>query len=250
MQSGNERGKMPALSLPIPHAMKTITLWDLPTRIFHWTLLACVAGAFATGLTGGGLMDWHGRLGYVVAGLLAFRLVWGLVGATHSRFLTFLPSPSSVIAYLRGRWNGVGHNPLGAFSVFGMLAVLLFQVGTGLFANDDIAFTGPYNILVSKDFETLATSLHKTNVWLIGLLVATHIGAIAFYKLVKKDDLIRPMLDGRKSVPEAVPDPQPGRPAAFVIALAVAAVVGWLAAGGIAKHLAPPPPPPAETPNW
>ena len=230
--------------------MKTITVWDLPTRIFHWALLACVAGAFATGLVGGGLMDWHGRLGYAIAGLLAFRLAWGLVGATHSRFLSFFPRPSSVVAYLQGRWNGVGHNPLGAFSVFGMLAVLLFQIATGLISNDDIAFTGPYNILVSKDLETLATSLHKTNVWLIGFLVLTHVGAIAFYKLVKKDDLIRPMLDGRKEVPESVPDPRPGKPAAFVLAAAFACAVGWLAAGGIVKHLAPPPPPPAETPNW
>ena len=230
--------------------MKTITLWDLPTRIFHWTLVAAVAGSVATGLIGGGLMEWHGRLGFLVAALLGFRLVWGIAGATHSRFLSFLPWPGSVIDYLKGRWQGVGHNPLGAFSVFGMLAVLGFQIGSGLFANDDIAFKGPYNILVGSNWESLATSLHKDNAWLIGLLVAMHLSAIAFYRFVKKDNLVKPMIDGRKEVPESVPDPRPGRPVALVVALVFAAAVGWLASGEIAKHLAPPPPPPVETPNW
>ena len=65
------------MSLPTPSAdLAPVRVWDLPTRIFHWSLLACVAGAFATGLVGGGLMNWHGRLGYAIAGLLAFRLVW------------------------------------------------------------------------------------------------------------------------------------------------------------------------------
>lgn len=230
--------------------MKTITLWDLPTRLFHWTLVLAVAGSIATGLVGGGLMAWHGRLGFLVAALLGFRLVWGIVGATHSRFMTFLPWPKTVIDYLKGHWQGVGHNPLGAFSVFAMLGVLAFQVFSGLFANDDIAFKGPYNILVGSELESLATSLHKANAWLIGFLVAMHLSAIAFYRFAKKDNLIKPMVDGLKEVPESLPDPRPGRPAALVAALAVALAVGWLASGGIARHLAPPPPPPADTPNW
>lgn len=230
--------------------MKTIALWDLPTRLFHWTLVAAVLGSAATGLIGGNLMVWHGRLGFLVAALLGFRLVWGLAGGTHARFLSFLPWPRQVIDYLKGRWQGVGHNPLGAFSVFGLLAVLAFQVGSGLFSNDDIAFRGPYAVLVSSDMELLATSLHKTNAWLLGFLVAMHLSAIAFYHFIKKDKLIKPMIDGRKEVPDHTPEPRPGKPLALVIALLVAVGFGWLASGGVAQALAPPPPPKVETPNW
>ena len=230
--------------------MKTILLWDAPTRLFHWTLVACVAGAMATGLIGGNWMEWHGRLGFVIAGLLAFRLIWGFAGHATARFCQFVRGPGAVIAYLQGRWQGIGHNPIGAFSVLGMLAVLSFQITSGLVANDDIAFVGPYNILVSKELETLMTGLHKKNFWLIALLIAAHFGAIAFYKLVKKDNLITPMLNGQKEVPTETPEPRPAHPVALLIAVAFALTVGWLAAGGIADRLAPPPPTPAATPTW
>ena len=234
--------------------MKTIKLWDAPLRIFHWSLAALVVAAFITGLTGGGLMEWHGRIGAAIAALLGFRLVWGIVGSTYARFTSFIKGPATIVQYLRGNWRGVGHNPLGALSVVGMLGVLALQVLTGLPSYDDIAFRGPYNVLVSQDTELLVIDLHKKIIWLVGLLVVLHLSAIVFYSRVKGENLVRPMIRGTKEVPpadaDAVESARGGGLVALVIALLFALLVGWTALGGPVKYLAPPPPPPAETPNW
>ena len=235
--------------------MTKIRLWDAPLRVFHWSLVALVLSAFATGLIGGGLMDWHGRMGALILALLGFRLVWGVVGSTYARFAHFIKGPGTILAYLKGQWHGIGHNPLGALSVLGMLGVLLLQAVTGLMANDDIAFQGPYNILVSKETEALAVYIHKHLFWLVGLLVALHLGAIVFYSRVKGDNLVKPMIYGDKDVADTPGQPVPpnaqgGGPIALVIALLFALLVGWVAWGGPVKYLAPPPPPAADTPNW
>lgn len=189
--------------------MNEVRVWDLPTRLFHWSLAACVIGLVITGNIGGNAMVWHGRLGYAVLTLLLFRLVWGLVGGHWSRFSSFLYSPASVMAYLRGQRrpeHGVGHNPLGMLSVLGLLLILLAQVASGLFADDEIAFTGPLTGLVSGHWVSLATGYHKEIGKLILLaLVALHLTAIAFYKLVRKQNLVRPMITGDKAVPADLP---------------------------------------------
>lgn len=104
--------------------MQRIQLWDLPTRLFHWSLALLVFGAILTGKIGGGAMVWHGRIGIALVGLLVFRLIWGFVGWTYARFAQFMPTPASLSAYLRGQWRGLGHNPFGAISVLGLLALL------------------------------------------------------------------------------------------------------------------------------
>ena len=81
----------------------TTRVWDLPTRLFHWSLTACVAGLAVTGYIGGGTMSWHARIGYAVLTLLLFRLLWGVVGGHWSRFSSFVYSPRSMVAYLRGQ---------------------------------------------------------------------------------------------------------------------------------------------------
>lgn len=232
--------------------MKTIRIrvWDLPTRLFHWLLLALVASAFVTGFVGGNLIVWHGRLGVAIAGLLAFRLVWGVVGSTYARFANFVPGPRRIAAYLRGQWQGVGHNPLGALSVLGLLAVLIFQVVSGLVANDDIAFEGPLFALVSKDTSDWLSGLHRQSMWVVLGLVVLHVAAILYYAHVKKDNLVKPMITGVKEMREAEGDhAQGGGVLALVLALGVSAAVVWAASGGA---LPPPPPPaPAEaTPAW
>ena len=139
--------------------MHTVRVWDLPTRLFHWALVVCVIGQIITANVGGNWMNWHLRLGYTVLTLLLFRLVWGFVGGHWSRFSSFLYAPSTVLNYLRGQArpeHRVGHNPLGAFSVFALLAILLLQVGSGLFSDDEIAFTGPLVSLVSGEAVSLA----------------------------------------------------------------------------------------------
>jgi len=219
--------------------MHKVRVWDLPTRLFHWALAASVVGLVITGNIGGNWMPWHGRLGYAVLTLLLFRLVWGFVGGHWSRFSSFAYGPASILAYLRGQGRpeqGVGHNPLGMLSVLALLLILFAQVASGLFADDEIAFTGPLAGLVSGDWVGLATSYHKQvgKVVLLALL-ALHLLAIAFYKLVKKQNLVRPMIEGDKHMPEPVQasaDTAGQRWLALVVVLLCAAAVYGLVSLG------------------
>lgn len=238
------------IALPSAKRPEGTRVWDLPTRLFHWTLVALVVTCFTTGWIGGNGMVWHGRAGIGIVGLVAFRLVWGFVGSTYARFLTFVPGPGAILDYLKGRWCGAGHNPLGALSVLGLLGVLGFQSVSGLFGNDDIAFNGPLYVLVSKDTSDWIVSWHRQVSWLLLALIVLHLGAISFYRLVKKDDLITPMINGRKTFCEACPvkHAEGGGLRAFLLALAVGVFAAWAASGGFNP---PPPPPPAnQGPAW
>ena len=147
-------------SLDDASAIRT-RVWDLPTRVFHWALTVAVIGQIATGF--GGVMEWHFRIGYTVLSLLLFRLIWGFVGGRWSRFAAFIYSPGSVMNYLRGRAHPdhlIGHTPLGAFSVFALLAILALQVATGLVADDEIMSSGPLTRFVSGATVSLATAWH------------------------------------------------------------------------------------------
>lgn len=223
---------------------RKIRVWDLPTRLFHWLLVVLVVAAYASGQIGGGLIEWHGRIGIAITGLLAFRVVWGIVGSTYARFADFVPSPSRLATYLRGQWSRPGHNPLGALSVFALLAIMIFQAVSGLFANDEIAFSGPLRDLVGAATSDRLSTLHRQNYWVIIALVALHVGAVLFYALVKKDDLLRPMITGVKEVADPAHEPaRGGGTVAFIIALAVTAAVLYVATGSFIEP--PPPPPPA-----
>ena len=214
--------------------MNTVRIWDLPTRLFHWALAACVVALVITAKVGGDAMNWHIRLGYAVFGLLLFRLMWGLVGGRWSRFASFVPTPGRLARYLAGQAtpeDTAGHTPLGALSVFALLAILSLQVGTGLFADDEIAFTGPLTALVSGSTVSSATAWHKG--WgqygVIGL-VALHLVAIAVYQL-KRKNLVRPMLLGDKQLPQALPgsrDTVGTRLLALVLLALAAGVVAWV----------------------
>ena len=215
----------------------TVRVWDLPTRSFHWVLATCVLASIASAWIGGNAMVWHFRLGYVVFTLLAFRLVWGLVGGHWSRFVNFIYAPASIVRYLRGESRAdehheVGHNPLGAFSVFGVLALLAFQVGTGLFADDEISNTGPLIKFVSGATSLAMTKWHKGyGQWLIIALIVLHVAAILYYLLAKKRNLVKPMVTGDKqlvaSAPHAV-DNTRSRTLAAVLLAVCAALVGWV----------------------
>ena len=153
-------------------------------------------------------MVWHFRLGFCVLTLLLFRIVWGLIGGRWSRFTSFIYAPSTVVAYLGGRGkpeHSVGHNPLGAGSVFAMLFFLLAQVGTGLFADDDISNSGPLSKFISNARVAALTAYHKNyGKYILIALVVLHIGAILFYLVKKKENLIKPMLQGDKEMTVAV----------------------------------------------
>ena len=218
-----------------------VRVWDLPTRLFHWVLAFCVIFSVVSAQIGGNAMAWHFRSGYVVFTLLAFRLLWGLIGGRWSRFASFVYAPSTIVRYLRGKHRAgehldVGHNPLGAFSVFGLLALLVLQVATGLFADDEIANTGPLIKFVSGSTSLALTKWHKLfGQWLIITLVVLHVAAIVYYRTRKKVDLIGPMIHGDKAlvgdVPAAV-DSGRTRLLALVLVALCAGLVTWVIALG------------------
>ncbi|TXL68708.1 cytochrome b/b6 domain-containing protein [Zeimonas arvi] len=182
---------------------ETIRVWDLPTRLFHWGLAACVIGSLVTINLGGNAVAWHFRFGYAILTLLIFRLAWGFVGPRYARFASFPPNPMAALRYLRGPVQGaLGHSPLGALSVYALLLSLGFQACTGLFANDAIMWDGPLRNTVSNATSDWLTSLHKTNRYVLLGLIALHLGAIAYYTLFKRKPLVRPMITG-----DALPPP-------------------------------------------
>jgi cytochrome b len=215
-----------------------VRVWDLPTRLFHWALVLLIVGLAVSGHRGGDAMDWHARLGYAVLALLLFRIVWGFVGGRWSRFRAFAFSPRDIFEHLRG--NGVpdrlvGHNPLGAASIFAMLLFLLMQVGTGLVADDEIAFTGPLNRFVESAQGLAATSYHKrVGQWVLAALIVLHVAAVVFYLFRKKDNLVRPMIVGDKELPSTTPPSRDDLP----IRLGALAVLG-VCAGVVALIVQP-----------
>ena len=229
---------------------RKILIWDLPTRLFHWLLVLAIVALVVTGKAGGSWMEWHGRLGLLVLGLLVFRLLWGVMGSTYARFAGFFPTPAKVAAYLRGQWHAPGHNPLGACSVLALLAVPLFQALTGLVANDDIAFVGPLYDLVGRDLSNLATRWHLLAVNVLLALVALHVAAILFYAHIKKDNLVKPMVTGYKDLApgETGVSATGGGIAAFIVALIVALGAVYAASG--AWYSAPQAPVAQTTPTW
>ncbi len=225
----------------LPATPQPIRVWDLPTRLFHWLLALSIIGLVVTGQVGGSLIVWHFRLGYLVMGLLIFRLLWGFVGGRWSRFASFVYAPGTVLRYVRGgsqpgEHHEVGHNPLGAFSVFALLLLLAVQVGTGLIADDEIANTGPLNRFVATATGIAATGWHsELGKTIIIVLVLLHVAAIVFYKVKKRVDLVGPMLRGDKLLPPGTPasaDNVATRSIAVVIAAFAAAVVAWVVSLG------------------
>jgi cytochrome b len=211
----------------------TVRVWDLPVRLFHWTLLALVVFSVATAYAGGSWMDWHMRSGYTVLALLAFRIAWGVVGTRHARFANFVRGPAAIGAYLRSLGGGahpvsIGHNPLGALSVLALLAVVLVQVGTGLFANDDILTEGPLAKLVSKAASDQATTVHYWNQWVLYALVTMHVLAVLVHRVRFGDDLVGPMVAGVKRLPPRFAGEDAGA-TPWVRAIVVAALAAALA---------------------
>jgi cytochrome b len=229
---------------------RSIPVWDLPTRLFHWLLLLLMIGAIVSIKIGGNAIEWHGRFGHMIFGLIVFRLVWGVVGGSTARFSHFVRGPSAICAYLRGQWRGIGHNPLGALSVLGLIGVVAFQAITGLFTTDDIAFNGPLAPLVDADMRGQITSWHRLGEWAIYALVGLHVAAVMFYTHVKKDNLVKPMITGRKTgAPADVEGLRPAGWLALVIAVVITGAALWATSGAL-NPPPPPPPPAAMTPAW
>jgi cytochrome b len=181
----------------------TVRVWDLPVRLFHWALVLLVPALWATHEWE--MMDTHILLGEIMLGLLLWRLLWGMLGSSTARFSAFVRGPGAVLRYLTGKGGrSFGHNPLGGWSVVAMLLLLLTQVGLGLFAIDEDALDGgPLSHLVSYETARTLAHRHETVFWILVGLIALHVLAILYYLLVKRDDLVTPMVTGRREAVDA-----------------------------------------------
>ena len=209
-------------------------VWDLPTRLFHWAVVVLVFTSWLTQEEG--WMGWHFTSGYALLTLLLFRLAWGVLGSETARFGQFLRPPWHALAHLRELHrrepdHQVGHNPAGGWMVVALLALLGFQIGTGLCANDQVETYGPFANALGQSLSDRISSLHALGFTLIEIAVALHVAAIAAYTVLKRHDLVRPMITGTKRLPPGVTPPRlvsPWRAAALLAAAAllVAFVIG------------------------
>lgn len=213
-------------------ALKKVRVWDLPTRLFHWSLVILFITSWISAEIGGTAMQYHFWSGYAILTLILFRILWGLFGSETARFAHFLRSPLAAWQYARGFFKPVyaatlGHNALGAWSVLAMLAFLLAQASTGLFANDDISTEGPLYKLVSKDTSDLLTRIHHLSFNVLLVLAGIHIVAIVLYRVLHRENLLKPMLTGDKAVAPATPAPRLLSPWRALPWLAIAAAIVW-----------------------
>lgn len=208
-------------------------IWDLPVRVMHWSLVLAVAGAWATQEIEGDWFEYHVWCGYAVLVIATTRIVWGFVGTRHARFASFLRGPGAVAGYVRGMFGRdaprfAGHNPLGALMVLALLAMLVVQAVTGLFANDQIMASGPLYGYVSGSTSDELTSLHKKLFDVLLAAIALHVAAAFFYLLVKRENLILPMLVGTKPGDAIAPEERISSSRLGLWALIVAALGGLL----------------------
>jgi cytochrome b len=185
------------------HRPMAILVWDLPTRLFHWLLVILLAASFVTAKVGGNAMQYHEWSGIIILVLLVFRTIWGFVGSQPSRFRDFVKGPAEVWRYATALAKGsslrhLGHNPLGGWSVLAILLLLFLQTCLGLFANDDILTEGPLYLWVSKPMSDRLTKIHSLNQYAIMGLVAVHLMAVAFHFIIKRENLLKPMITGIK----------------------------------------------------
>lgn len=193
-------------------SVAAVKLWDLPVRLVHWAIVLLLAGLWWSAEEGD--LTLHKQLGMMMLILIVFRLLWGLIGSSSARFAGFLRGPRAVIGYARGLFGRagepvVGHNPLGGWSAMILLALLAFQVGLGLIAQDtDGLESGPLNHLVDYDTAEWARETHELIFNLLLGLSVLHVLAIAFYLIFKRDNLISPMLTGKRRFTSAVAAPK------------------------------------------
>ncbi|MCF7528788.1 cytochrome b/b6 domain-containing protein [Neisseria lisongii] len=210
-----------------------IKIWDVPTRLFHWLLVAAIAFMWFSAKTGGSLLAWHLRCGLLILGLLIFRLCWGLWGSDSARFTQFVRGPKQILRYLKGEQpEPAGHNPLGSLMVVALLLAVAFQVLTGLFSPDSNTFiyNGYLNAWVDSATGDKLHTLHLAFFNGLLALIAVHIAAILVYKFLKKHDLIRPMITGWREWSGNVPPLKFAGAGKLAAALLIAAAMVWAVA--------------------
>lgn len=186
---------MSAPNEPAGEAPVMQLIWDLPTRVFHWLLAACVLGAWLTAESERSRMV-HFALGYSAGLLVAWRLVWGFVGSRYARFSDFVRSPSAAVGYLRGylpqarragqtQTHYLGHNPAGGWAVLALLTVVALAVATGYVSYQD-------------DSADLWSGMHELLGNGIIVLVGLHVAAVVVTGVLHRENLVRAMVNGYK----------------------------------------------------
>jgi len=227
-------------------SQEKIRIWDLPVRLFHWTLVVLMVVSYVTAQVGGDWMKLHFWSGYTILTLLLFRIVWGFVGSTTARFTHFVKGPVAAIEHLKelaatDRPRDIGHNPLGGAMVLALLAGVLLQVIAGLFSadTDEGTVSGPLANLAPDKWVDRATAFHHFWVNILLVLVALHVLAALIYLVWKRQNLIGAMFTGHKPLDDVVEPGEP-RPAlsfasgrvAIVLLIASAVVVYCIVRAG------------------
>ncbi len=206
-------------------------VWDAPTRLFHWAVVALIVFSYISAQ-----LEWsqlHFLSGYTMLTLLLFRLVWGVVGSETSRFRNFLRSPVAGLRHLaqfagpRAPDTEIGHNAAGGWMVLFLLAVLLFQVGTGLFAGYDKGPLGQLGHHLSIAGGIWSASAHRLSFWVIAGLSALHVVVIGAYAVIKRHNLVGPMITGKKRLPATMRQPRFASPWLAGAILCGSAAVVW-----------------------
>ena len=214
--------------------MQKSWIWDVPTRLFHWSIVGLLV--FSWWSAENAEMQWHYYSGLTVCALLIFRLLWGVFGTSTARFGQFVKGVGPVVAYLKNEpgTSAVGHNPLGGWAVIAMLAALVTQVVTGLFAVDvDGLESGPLSYMVEFEQGRLMANIHELSFNLLLVLIAIHIGAILFYLLIRKSNLVIPMITGTRMAADG--EGAVRVPAwRLIIAIAIAVGATWWISKGLA----------------
>ncbi len=216
-----------------PSGARAVTVWDLPLRLFHWSLLLLFVIAYATG-NRERYYGLHQAAGFALLGLLAFRLFWGFLGNRAARFSGFLRGPRAVSDHVRELLHGrveraAGHNPLGGWAVIAMLVLLVVEVISGLFSST-FDYEGPLASLVSDAWSDRMASIHSLNLDLLLAMIGLHLLGIAVTSILGRENLVASMIHGRKLLASAPVEPRAG---ATWARAALAFVFAALLAGGL-----------------
>lgn len=208
-----------------------VRVWDLPVRLFHWSLVGLFIFLIVSGELGDDLIEQHFYAGYLLSGLIIFRVLWGFTGSRYARFRAFVRNPLHTLAYTKRMLLGnaehyYGHNPAGAIMVVALLLLLALQVATGLVTSDDVIWDGPFLSAVSDETAELGATLHHQIQLVLKVFVGLHIVAIIFHRVRYKDALVPAMIHGRKADMGDAIAAEPASPVAFLLCSALAA--GWV----------------------
>lgn len=214
-------------------APRLVLVWDAPIRVCHWLIAALVAAAYVTWRLN--WMVWHGWVGEAALALVLFRLLWGFLGGETARFSHFISSPRTAIQHLKHAFRRepdrqVGHNPAGSWMVMLLLALLLAETLTGLYVANDIADVGPLTAAVPAWAADAIESAHAILWDALLAAIALHVLAIAAFAAIKGQNLLAPMITGRKVLPASVAAPRTGSPTLAALLLLVSAAATALLA--------------------